>query len=87
MLSVERFSQMEHSRQISNHVFRSRLIPKYINYDGHLFMKNLQNLMYISKMHKDIEKNIIVSEINPSELVALNCFIQEENTCHRQSMC
>ena len=33
------------------------------------------------------EKKSFVSEIIVSELVALNCLYEEENTCHRQSMC
>ena len=35
------------------------------------FKKNAQNLMYISKMQKEIEKLIFVSEIIPSQLAAL----------------
>ena len=38
-------------------------------------------------MHKKIQKNIFVSQINASEYVALNCLYEEENNCHRQSMC
>ena len=34
-----------------------------------------------------IQKKSFVSEIMVSELVALNCFYKEENTCNRQSMC
>ena len=37
-------------------------------------------------MHKEIEKKFIVSEINASEFVVLNCLYSEEYTCHRQSM-
>ena len=50
-------------------------------------MKNVQNLMYIPKMQREIEKKPFVSEIIVSELVALNCLYKEENTCHRQSVC
>ena len=38
-------------------------------------------------MHKNIKKFFFISDINASELVALNCLFEEENTCHRQSMC
>ena len=38
-------------------------------------------------MHKAIEKNLFVSQINGSEYIVLNCLYLEENTCHRQSMC
>ena len=34
-----------------------------------------------------IEKKFFLFEIIPSEFVALNCLYQEENTCHRQSLC
>ena len=37
-------------------------------------------------MQRKIEKKFVVSEINGSELLALNSLYYEENTCHRQSM-
>ena len=37
-------------------------------------------------MQKKIQKIFFVSEIIASENVAINCFYQEENTCHWQSM-
>ena len=37
-------------------------------------------------MKKEIEKKFFVFEIIESELVALNCLYQEENTCHRHSV-
>ena len=43
--------------------------------------------MQISEMQEKIEKKLLVFEIIASELVALNCLYEEENTCHRQSMC
>ena len=43
--------------------------------------------MYISKMQRKNEKESFLSEINVSELVALNRLYKEENTCHRQSVC
>ena len=38
-------------------------------------------------MHKEIDKKVFVFEVTASELVASNCLYQEQNTCHRQSMC
>ena len=38
-------------------------------------------------MHKKIKKKFFVFEIIASELIALNCFYSEENTCHRESVC
>ena len=38
-------------------------------------------------MKKKIEKKVFVFEIITSEFVALNCLEQEENTCHRHSVC
>ena len=38
-------------------------------------------------MKKKIEKKFSVLEIIASEFVALNCLYQEENTCHRHSVC
>ena len=50
------------------------------------FFENVQNLIYISKMQRKIEKMSFVSEIIVSELVALNFLYKEENTSLRQSM-
>ena len=38
-------------------------------------------------MKKKIEKKCFIFRILTSEFVALNCFYQEENTCHRHSVC
>ena len=38
-------------------------------------------------MKEEIEKKFFVFEIITSEFVALNCLDQEENTCHRHSVC
>ena len=38
-------------------------------------------------MKKKIEKKFFVFEIITSELVALNCLYQEQNTYHRDSLC
>ena len=38
-------------------------------------------------MKQKIPKQFFVFEITTSEFVALNCLDQEENTCHRHSVC
>ena len=38
-------------------------------------------------MRKTIAKKTFVSQIIISQLAPLNCLYQEENTCHRHSMC
>ena len=38
-------------------------------------------------MKKKIKKRFFVFEIITSEFVALNYLYQEENTCHRHSVC
>ena len=38
-------------------------------------------------MRRKIVRNFFVFQIIPSEFVALNCLYQEENTCHRNSVC
>ena len=38
-------------------------------------------------MKKKIDKKSFVFEIITSEFVVLSCLYQEENTCHRHSVC
>ena len=38
-------------------------------------------------MKQEIQKIFFVFEIIASEFVALKCLYQEENTCHRHSVC
>ena len=38
-------------------------------------------------MKKEIEKIFFVFQIIESDIVALNCLYQEENTCHGHSVC
>ena len=38
-------------------------------------------------MQQKIDKKLFVFAIIASEMIALNCLYQEENTCHQQSMC
>ena len=73
MLFVEGSSETRLFRHLSNHVFWSPEFRKYIGYEGHLFLKKFQNLMYISEMERKIEQGFFVSEITVSELIALNC--------------
>ena len=73
MLSVEGSSETRLFRHLSSHVFRSRYFRKYISYEGHLFLANVQNLIYILKVPKKIYKRFSVFEIIASELVAFNC--------------
>ena len=58
MLLVEGSSEAGSFRQYSNHVFRSLEFRKYISYEGHPFFQFLQNLIWISKMQKKIDKNV-----------------------------
>ena len=45
-------------RHLSNHVYHSPYLRKYIIYEGHLFSQNVQNLMYVSKMEKKMDKKV-----------------------------
>ena len=38
-------------------------------------------------MKKKIGRKFIVLDIITSEVVALNCLYQEENACHRHTVC
>ena len=75
MLLLEGSSEWGLFRDFFNHVFWSLQYGKYICYDGDLlwFFENAQNLIYISKMQKEIEEMLFVSEIIASELAVLNC--------------
>ena len=54
MLLVEESFKMGLFRHLSNHIFRSPYFEKYISYGDHLFVQNIQNLIYISKTLKKI---------------------------------
>ena len=60
-------------RLLSNHVFASASVRKYISHEGHLFLENIQNWIWISKMEKKIQKIFFLSEIFASENVVINC--------------
>ena len=70
---VEIHSEGGFFRHLSNHLFRRRQFRKYIGYDRHLLVENVENLMEISEMRRKIEKKKFFSEIIVSELVPLNC--------------
>ena len=38
-------------------------------------------------MKKEIEKKFFLFQIIPPDFVALYCLYQEENTCHRHTVC
>ena len=50
------------------------------------FLKNVQNLMQIPKMQQKFQKKFLLFQIIASDLAALNCLHQEENTCDGPSM-
>ena len=55
-----------------------------MSYEGHFFFfENVQNLMYNSKMPKQIWKIIFVFEIMASELASLHSLYKAENICDR----
>ena len=87
MFFVEEASKTGFYRHLLNDLSRRRQIRKYIGYEDHIFFENAQNLMYILKMQRKIEKKSVVSEIIVSESVVLICLYEEGNTSHRQSMC
>ena len=43
-----------------------------MSYEGHLLLPNVENLIYILKILKKIERKFFVFEIIVSELVVLN---------------
>ena len=53
--------------------FRLRNFEKYVSDEGHVFFKNIENLTFVSKMQKQIEKMFSVCEIIAYELAVLNC--------------
>ena len=52
MLLVEGSSERGLFTHISNIVFRSPLVQKYISYECHFFFENVQNWIWVSKMRK-----------------------------------
>ena len=72
MLSVEGSSETRPFRHLRDDVFWGSSFPKYISYEGHLFLENVQNLIKILKMQKTILKKPFVFEIIASEFIALN---------------
>ena len=87
MLLVKWSYETGHFRHLSNHIFGVHNFGNTKTYERHLFIHNVQNLRYISKMKQKIEKKVFVTEIIGSELVSLNCPYEEQDTFHRQPMC
>ena len=57
MLLIESFSETGLFRHLSNHVFRSPQVQKYISYEGYLLFENVQNWISISKLRiRKLEK-------------------------------
>ena len=50
------------------------------------FFHDVQNLIKISKMEREIEKMFLVFERTAFEIVAAHSKYKKENTCDRQSM-
>ena len=50
------------------------------------FFRKCSKLKLNLENPKKLSKIFFVSEINASEIVAINCLCKEENTCHRESM-
>ena len=76
MLLVEVSSETGFFIHLSNHIFRSPSVQKYISYEGHIFFENVQNWIYISKLQKKKkkkQKKFLLSEIIASQYVAINC--------------
>ena len=59
MLVVERSSETGLFGHLSNLVFRSQYFRKHISYKGHLFFKNVQDFIYISKTQKKLMKRFL----------------------------
>ena len=72
MLLVEGSSETRLSRHLHSHV-QSRQFRKYKRSEGNLFLKKIQNLVYISKMLRETAEKSFFSETITSELVSLNC--------------
>ena len=72
MLPVEGSSETELFRHSSNHVFRSLYFCKYINYEGHRFLKMFKIACKFKNLQEYSEK-LFASGINASDLEALNC--------------
>ena len=77
MLLLEGSSKIGLFRHLSNHVFRSPYVQKYICYGSVFFFENVQNQIEIQKIQKKknkkkMEKKSFVCEIIASENVAIN---------------
>ena len=57
---------------LSNHPFCSLKFLKYISYEAHFDIQNVEKLIYLSEMQKTIEKIISVLQMISFELIPLN---------------
>ena len=60
MFSVEECSETGLFRHLYNHVFPSPQFPKYISYQGHLLLENVEKLMGILEMKEKNQKKMFV---------------------------
>ena len=73
MLLVKDYSETGLFRHLSNHVFRSLQVQKYISYEGHLFFLKIFKIESKFRKSKKKLKKIFVSDIIPFENVRINC--------------
>ena len=78
MLSLERSSETRLFRKLSNHHFLESVISEIHQLGGSSFFKDVQYLIYISKIHRQIQKTSAVSEISASQLVALGSLLRRQ---------
>ena len=68
--SIEWFSEARPFRRLSNILFPSILLWKYLGYDTHLFFQNVLNLMHISEVQGKMQKKSFVFDIIALQVVA-----------------
>ena len=79
MLTVEGPSETGLFRYLSKHLFCTPYFQKYISYQGHLFLQNVQTLMQIPEVEQKIDKKVFVFQIIAFELGATNSNYYAEN--------
>ena len=75
MLLVKGLFETGLFRHLSNYVYWSRKVQKYISYKGHLFLKMFKLESKFRKLKKTtkIQQIFFVSEIITSDNIAINC--------------
>ena len=86
MLFVGGSSESGLFRHLSNRFFGVRRFKNTSAVRVIFFLKLFKIESKFWRGKKKIWNFFLVSEINSSENVLVNCLCQEENTCHRQSM-